>query len=332
MSTIWRALEEMPDGVGVAAEWQADAGAAWPAFKAAFLEALPEPAASVPCPHECGCAHRVVRHDDGRLAGACECDPWNCDDIALSATDVVAWEFNRTRLGRALCKAFDLDRREEELGLRWTRQAGAFSAGAVPVVVTIPQEHGELRQVVGDLAVRWREGFILFAPTSRWVDGRAHELLAHARAKFFDLESHVRLLPNGVLQAQRSAGELFSALVAKGSHGASDDEARRLFALLKALESEGDYRKAPVTRVFQLYCLEGLTREEVATKCRCAPSLVTLRLQAIEARVGRKASELRQLSGQFERIADSLTDTRARRVHRESALDEPDGEGEEERF
>lgn len=110
---------------------------------------------------------------------------------------------------------------------------------------------------------------------------------------------------------------------------ATDDEARRLFALLKALESEGDYRKAPVTRVFQLYCLEGLKREEVAKKCRCVPALVTLRLQAIEARLGRKASELRQLSGHFERIADSLTDDRARHIHRKSAMDGPEDDEDE---
>ncbi len=103
---------------------------------------------------------------------------------------------------------------------------------------------------------------------------------------------------------------------------ASDEDARRLFALLKALESEGNYRKAPVTRVFQLYCLEGLTRDEVAKKCHCVPSLVTLRLQAIEAKLGRKATELRQLSGHFERIAESLTDERARRINRASVVDE----------
>ena len=105
---------------------------------------------------------------------------------------------------------------------------------------------------------------------------------------------------------------------------ASDDDARRLFALLQALESESNYRKAPVTRVFQLYCLEGLTRNAVAKQCHCAPSLVTLRLQAIESKLGRKASELRHLSGHFEQIAESLTDDRARHIHRESAMDLPD--------
>ena len=109
----------------------------------------------------------------------------------------------------------------------------------------------------------------------------------------------------------------------------SDNEALRLFALVDALESETNYRKAPVIRVFLLYCGQGIKRDEVARRCRCAPSLVTLRLQAIEKKLGRKASELRQLSGHFDRIAESLTDERARRVHRASALDQPGEEWDE---
>ena len=85
MKTFWQALEEVPDGIGVAAEWRRYAGDAWPAFRAVFLETQTERAASYPCPHGCGCAHRVVTHGDGRIVAVCECDPWNCDDIAPTA-------------------------------------------------------------------------------------------------------------------------------------------------------------------------------------------------------------------------------------------------------
>jgi hypothetical protein len=106
----------------------------------------------------------------------------------------------------------------------------------------------------------------------------------------------------------------------------SEDEARRLFALLRALELESNFRKAPVTRVFMLYCLDGKSRDAVARDCNCSPSLITLRLQAIERKLGRKPAELRQFSDHFERIADSLSDSRARRIDRRRAIDgsEPD--------
>ena len=106
----------------------------------------------------------------------------------------------------------------------------------------------------------------------------------------------------------------------------SDDEARRLFALLSALETETSFRKAPVIHVFTLYCRDGKSRKAVARACHCSPALVSLRLQAIERKLGRKASELRQISDQFERMDDALSDSRARRIHRQSAMDEPEDE------
>ncbi len=100
----------------------------------------------------------------------------------------------------------------------------------------------------------------------------------------------------------------------------SEDVALKLFAFVKALESEANYRKAPVTRVFQLYCLESLTREQVAKVCRCSLALVKARLQAIQKKLGRRPSELRTFSAEFERIADSLSDSRARRINRQRAM------------
>ena len=105
--------------------------------------------------------------------------------------------------------------------------------------------------------------------------------------------------------------------------------ARKLFALVKALESETNYRKAPVIRVFYLYCVEGLTRQRVAKECRCVPSLVTLRLQAIAKKLGRHPKELRTFSSYFERISESLSDSRARFIDRQRALDGSDPEEDE---
>jgi hypothetical protein len=108
----------------------------------------------------------------------------------------------------------------------------------------------------------------------------------------------------------------------------TDDEARRLFALLRALELESKFHKAPVTRVFILYCLDGKSRDAVARDCNCSPALITLRLKAIKMKLGRKPIELRQFSDQFERIADSLSDSRARRIDRRRAIDGDDPDDE----
>jgi hypothetical protein len=123
---------------------------------------------------------------------------------------------------------------------------------------------------------------------------------------------------------------LFAAFLPGPTGAASDEVARRLFAVVEELEAEGKWRKAPVTKVFHLYCVKGLSRAEVAKGCGCVPGLVTLRLKLIEKKLGRKPVELRQLSPQFERIEDSLSDSRAKSIHRKGAIygDPSDDEGE----
>ncbi|MGC3956658.1 MAG: hypothetical protein QM813_01380 [Verrucomicrobiota bacterium] len=63
-----------------------------------------------------------------------------------------------------------------------------------------------------------------------------------------------------LLRLMNATEEQYAAIekilgVSASGEVASDDDARRLFALLKALESEGNYRKSPVTRVFQFVLL-----------------------------------------------------------------------------
>jgi hypothetical protein len=93
---------------------------------------------------------------------------------------------------------------------------------------------------------------------------------------------------------------------------------------------DGKVVKAPAVQVFRLYCMQALSRAQVAKQCKCAPSLVTLRLKAIEQKLGRKVAELRQLSGHFEKIDDSLRDDRARKVRRRSAIDDDSFSGEKD--
>lgn len=306
MSRLWRALEELPAGCGTAADWQHFAGDAWPAWQRGFLEQRTEPATHFCCPHECGCAHRVVQHASGRIVAVCECDPWNCDDIPLTAADVVDWEFKWSRLARSVCRAFELDYRQQELGLPCTQQVATFSAGAVPVVITIQQERHEFRQVVAELATRWREGFILFTPTSRLVDGRVHELLSHARAKFFDLESNLDLTPWGGLKARRSAGELFSQFVTKRDEGASDGEATRVFVILQKLRSKRAGLKAALYDVFVLIVVDGVAQRAAARKLGCSLGLISARVEELEREFKRSVAQLQALATELVEMQTSI--------------------------
>ena len=102
-----------------------------------------------------------------------------------------------------------------------------------------------------------------------------------------------------------------------------EEEALRLFALVKKLDGEGGKPPLVIT-VFQLYCVEGLSAEKVCQRCKCGKGTVLARLKRLREVTGKHPRALRALSGQFERIEKELSDSRARRIHRQSAMDQPE--------
>lgn len=316
---MWQCLENIRGLVGVPALWQSWLGGDFGTFRAAFLGRRPERAESYPCLNACGRARDVVGRADGSFVAVCACEPWNGDDLALKAADLVLLELSWSRLGRALCATLECDVRDTSLGVPGARQIGAFSPAAVPVVLIIQDDRDEFRSALAAVAARVGKPFILIAPTSRFLDVPGQEILRAFEAEVFDLETNVLLLPSGVLQAKKNPMVLFARFLPGSTGEAPDEVARQLFALVEELEGEGKWRKAPVTKVFQLYCVKGLSRAEVAKKCGCVPGLITERLKRIEKKLGRKPSELRQLSPHFEQIEDSLSDPRAKGIYRKGA-------------
>ena len=325
MSKLWQGLEEMLGPAGVPAAWQSWMGPEFGVFRSAFLQRSARPAKSVPCPRDCGCAHRVVEHPDGSLVGVCDCDPWNCDDIPLQAEDVVILQLNPAKLGGAIAKAFSCERRLADFGLPNTWQVAAYSADAVPVILTIQNEEVSFRRVVAELTARLRKQFFLFAPTNRFMAGPSSELLQNVQAVFFDLESHFTLLPSGILQAHLSGGDLFSRHLPANEAAVRKTDALRVFGILTKLRSEPGHRKAPLATVFELTVLEQLSQKEAAKRCRprCAPSLICSRVKTLEARFEMSIEQLRNLASDLRELDSTVKGDRLRK--KKSGA--PEGEG-----
>jgi hypothetical protein len=188
------------------------------------------------------------------------------------------------------------------------------------VVLTLQDAPDPLRAAIAELAARLRKPFILFGPTSRSLDAASIVLLAAARAAFFPLEAHARLAPHGAILPRTPPGELFAAFAPHAREPMPEDVARQAFAMVKALDSEQRLRVAPVYTVFRLYCVENLSASAVARRCRCSKTAIVNRLRMIERRTGAKPDKLRAYSRQFEDIEDSLSDSRAKVIHRAAAI------------
>ena len=102
----------------------------------------------------------------------------------------------------------------------------------------------------------------------------------------------------------------------------SENEAVRVFALMKSLDDGDRKRKAPLGRVFHLLVLEGLSQGAVAVKCGCSPGLVSLRATAIRRIMKRPVAELRALASRLGEMESSVEDSRARKIHRRGLTDD----------
>ncbi len=323
----WSSLESLPGLNAIPSIWREKLGGQFDLFRAAFLQTRPVPAQSFPC-RRCGCAHDVTIHAPGDIVAVCACDPWNCDDLVLTADDIQILELNWSKLARSLCKAFGLDARPVDIPLHNTRQIGSWSADGVPVILTIQHERRDFQDVVQGLAARRQQKFILLAPTSANFDATSQEILAGSDAGFFALDSHVIFTEQGTLQSARAPGQLFARFTPEAKEPPHEDVARQAFAIAKALDSEQPMKPPTVFAIFRLYCQEELSAAQIAHKCGCSKATVISRLNLLRQKLGRNPAELRRYSAHFGTIEESLSDPRAKRVYRKGAI-YGDEEGEE---
>ncbi|HWX23120.1 MAG TPA: hypothetical protein VN578_24725 [Candidatus Binatia bacterium] len=232
----------------------------------------------------------------------CRCTPPTCPPLDLTLAEVTPLQVNRPKLARAVCKAFACDPKTAELGLSNTVQVGAWSADAVPVILTIQFSRAAFQSITAQLAVRLQRPFILFAPTSHYLDAVSQEHLAHARAAFFPLDSHLTLTPAGTV---RPPGELLAAFTPQPKEPLGENVAVQAVALLKSLASKHKFQKAPPFAVFLYYCADGMSPKEIARECRCTKGLVFIRLRWLRQKLGRHPAELRQYASQLQTISDS---------------------------
>jgi hypothetical protein len=193
----------------VPAIWRERLGDGFAPFHRAFLQARPEPAHRFPC-RKCGCAHQIIGQDRETVIAACDCDPWNCEDLILSPSDIQILELNWARLGRALCHALELQPRLADLALPAARQIGAWSEEALPVILSVPADAREFQQLILALAARLGRRFILLAPGADCFDAGGQEILVRAEAEFLAVNAHVQLACDGTLQAVHPPSALFA--------------------------------------------------------------------------------------------------------------------------
>lgn len=322
---LWTALEDTDGLKHTMPVWVARSRLPLAVLAGLALRETAERSQSVLCANGCGRLHPVMALDGGRLVSICERDGWR--EIEVGAEEMVLWELDWRKLGLEIARAFDCPSRDADLGVPGARQVAAFGDASVPVVLTIQSSQEGLRSAVGQLVARLQRPFVLLAPTSRFLDGISQGLLANMKAGFFDLESHVSLTAQGKLQARKRGAELLARFLPEETEPVALDVARQAFRLLEQLDSEQVIKPPSVLTVFRLYCVQEMTAEQVAHKCRCSKGTVINRLRLIRDKSKMEPDELRRFSSQFDKIEDDIRESKAAYVHRKRLIeDSPSGE------
>jgi hypothetical protein len=314
---VWLCLESVPGGTAFTTIWRQHLGSDFAGFKALFLKSQPgEPADSVPCPWNCGCLHKVVPEDNGRLLGKCQCETRLCGDYTVMPEERICLEIDWPKLGRVLCGALGAEPRSARLGLYNTFQIGSWSAEGLPVVLSLCSNPVELLNAIATVTARFGQPFILLTPTGRHLGAAGRELIASAGAAWFALAEHVVFRSRGEeaepeLSCTTAPKELFAGVVPVRAEVTDEELARRTFLVLQQQEA-GSRRKSPsLYTVFQLYCIEELTIPQTARKCRCSVGTVANRLKLLRARTGVAPERLRGISAYFTKYEEDF-----RRAHR----------------
>ena len=261
--------------------WRQRFGEAFEPMKDLILQECPNLAQLLPCPRGCGLAHDIICRPDGSLIATCGADPNQPLDIPLNPAEITPWEVSWSKLAHALFEILELHGKPAPLPLPNTLQIGAWSAGGVPVILTVQVCGATFRRAVAELVARLQRQFILLAPTSYHCNAPCQELLAHARAAFFPLETTVLLSDNRRLRTTRPPGELFAQFTPRRNE-TDQSEAARVFRLFGELLGMGTDLVAPPARVFDLLVFKKLTKSETALECKCVASLITKRVALIE--------------------------------------------------
>ena len=235
INSPWPCLETLPGLVALPRVWHARLGEMFERVKVLILQDNPTLAQLLPCPRGCGLAHDIVCRPDGSLVATCCGDPDRPQEIPLTVADITPLEVSLSRLGRALCQALGLDSRFRTLQPPNTIQFGAWSADAVPAILTIQACPSGFCRVVAELVAGLQRPFILFAPTSNHFDGPCLQFLSSVHAAFFPLDSTVLLAADGRLCPAKSPGELFAQFTSRPKE-VSQDVARKVMGIVSTLD------------------------------------------------------------------------------------------------
>ncbi|MCE5322414.1 hypothetical protein LLG46_03745 [bacterium] len=242
---FWTACEKLTGPAAVELQWRQLAGDEYNAAKA-FLRPTQELAAYYPCTHSypCGCYHRIIVHSDDNIVAVCTCNPQMCEKTRITKAEIIVYELDHPALYKALAKPLALDIQIADIPhMRWTTQIGFYTqcrGFRLPVFLTIQTVPNDFRNVVLYLLAKYREPFILMAPTHSLCKPDSRELLDNRHAVFLALSDIFMVDESGVFVADDVCVQTLESFCMQATDRHESNEAQSSCRIPKSLFDHGE--------------------------------------------------------------------------------------------
>lgn len=320
--SLWRGIETAPASAPWF-NWKLRFEGNFSSVQPWFLKKTNGRAKTVLCPRHCGCIHRATED----CVATCDCG--ECEDIRLSNGDLDVWQPNWVSFGARVRQVFGLENKTATFPGQGVLQIGTHG-GKLPVILVNRPERVAFDEALAQLAARL-ESFVVVTPTATYHNIQSQELLGRKKAGLIDLETAVNVLPSGQWVALKTVAELFARYFPHAPDEPTDEDLRKIYAAVLLCADEQRGRKAPIKKVFDLYCRTGLSAEEVGLKLRCSKGTIITRLATLRSRTGVEPTKLRTYKPFFDSVEKSITEPRARRIRRvDAARGDDDYDGDQD--
>lgn len=327
---VWVGLGSMPQWEGVTADWTLHVGIATAAlYEGRILVHMGRLASGHPCIRKpaCGCHH--VRRADSFVM-VCDCDEPDCPDFIATEEQLRLHRLDTLRLAEAIRAVFSVKKPARKM----PDFAGVFSLGTYlaptqatyPVYLILPSfedaHHADLARLANTVGKR----FVAVLMTREALDPRMEAALA-SKIHFVFLSETVVLDKGGNLHLLPNVRDPLRAVDAAAPMELPDEEIARAMQAAFAMDDEKKRRAGPTMVQYLKAVAQNMGRNEIAKKYSCSPPQISGLKREFKARFKKDPEILLGRIYDVDRIAKTISDTRARHIDQRSAVS-----GSEEEF
>ena len=327
---VWAGLEAIPQWEGVTADWTQHVGLATAAlYEGRILVHTGRLASGHPCIRKpsCGCHH--VRRADCFVM-VCDCDESDCPDFIATEEQLRLHKLDTLRLADAVRDVLSV----KKPARRMPEFAGVFSLGTYlaptqatyPVYLILPSfedaHHADLARLANTVGKR----FAAILMTRDALDPRLEAALA-SKIHFVFLAETVTLDSSGNLHLLSNVRDPLRAVDAAAPMELSEEEIARAIQTAFAMDDEKKRRAGPTMVQYLKAVAQNMGRAAIAKKYPCSPTQISGLKREFKERFKKDPEVLLGRIGDVDRIAKTISDTRARHIDQRSAVS-----GSEEEF